>query len=421
MNIIEKILWKHNIEKRGRVGPGDLVRTKVDKAIILDMAALHMEFLRNPPRRLFDPKKVAIVFDHYVPSPNIEITTGTGKIRKMARKWRVGEFYDYGRGGISHTLAGERGWLLPGRIIANTDSHTIASGAYNSIGRGLGTPELMQVLCEGTTWFLVGETVNVEFNNKLKNGSEAKDIFLTLANDIGEVPNDNIEFTGLGISSLSIDERAVISTMCAELSAEFAVFPYDSELQEYLKGRAETIYKPVKSDKDAEYRDFFQFDLHDIRPMVALPDTVSRNVKEVREVEGIPIDQATIGSCANGRLSDLRVAAKILKGKKIHDKVRLIVTPSTQQIYLEAYRMGYISTIVEAGGIVTNSTCGSCFGGHMGIVGPDEIVITSTTRNFKGRMGSRDAKIYLASSATVTASAISGKITDPREFLSEAI
>lgn len=420
MNIVEKILLKHSIEKKERIAPGDLVKTSVDKAILLDMAALHGEFLRNPPKQLFNPDKVAIVFDHYVPSPNVDITTGTGKIRRLAEKWGVKEFYDYGRGGISHALAGERGWILPGRIIANTDSHTIASGAYNSIGRGLGTPELMQVLCEGTTWFLVGETVKVEFSNKLKDGSEAKDVFLRLANDVGEIPNDNIEFTGLGISSLSIDERAVISTMCAELGAEFAVFPYDSKLEGYLKGRAESEYSPVTSDKEAEYRDIYQFDLSDIRPMVALPDSVSRNVKEARDLENVVIDQATIGSCANGRLSDLRIAAKILKGKKIHSSVRLIVTPSTQQIYLEAQKMGYISTIVEAGGIVTNSTCGSCFGGHMGVVGPSETVITSTTRNFKGRMGSRDAKIYLASSATVASSAIAGKITDPREFLEKA-
>ena len=207
--------------------------------------------------------------------------------------------------------------------------------------------------------------------------------------------------------------------MC-ELSAEFAAFPYDNVLETYVKDRAESTFHPVYPDTDADYVRQFDVDLNCLEPMVALPDSVSRNARNVREVEGIHIDQATIGSCANGRLSDLEVASRILEGRKVSRDTRLIVTPSTQHIYLEAERLGYIRKIAEAGGLVTNSTCGSCFGGHMGLLGPGENGITSTTRNFKGRMGSRDAKIYMASSATVAASAVEGKITDPRKYLAGA-
>ena len=420
MNIIEKILAQHRTNGYGDVCPGDIVKVSVDKTIMLDIAGMHPELIKNPPKRVFDPRKVAIIFDHFVPAPTTEIAEGTSKIAGLAAKWGIDDFYGYGRGGISHTLAAEKGWLLPGRIIANTDSHTIATGAYNSIGRGLGMPELMQVLCTGQTWFIVGETNRVNLFGTLAVGVEAKDIFLTLANQIGDIPNQNIEFGGDGIRNLTIDERAVVSTMCAELSAEFAAFPYDNVLETYVKDRAESTFHPVYPDTDADYVRQFDVDLNCLEPMVALPDSVSRNARNVREVEGIHIDQATIGSCANGRLSDLEVASRILEGRKVSRDTRLIVTPSTQHIYLEAERLGYIRKIAEAGGLVTNSTCGSCFGGHMGLLGLGENGITSTTRNFKGRMGSRDAKIYMASSATVAASAVEGKITDPRKYLAGA-
>lgn len=417
MNIIEKILAEHNVEGKGNVSPGDIVRVSVDKAVMLDMAGLHPEFLRNPPKKVFDPRKVAIVFDHFVPAPSVDVASGTAKIREIARKWGIKQFYDFGRGGISHALAGEKGWLLPGRIIANTDSHTIATGAYNSIGRGLGMPELMQVLSTGETWFIVGETVRANLEGSLNRGVEAKDIFLKLAGEIGDIPNMNIEFSGSGIGKLSIDERAVVSTMCAELSAEFAAFPYDSRLEAYLGKRAESAYRRVEPDSGTDYADKRTFDLSDLEPMVALPDAVARNVKNVSEAGDVPVDQATIGSCANGRLSDLASAAEILDGRKVNPDVRLIVTPSTQSIYMEAERLGYISKIVRAGGVVTNPTCGSCFGGHMGLLGDGETAITSTTRNFRGRMGSRDARIYMGSSATVAASAVEGRIADPRKYM----
>lgn len=417
MNTVERILAMHSTEGYREVFPGDIVKVGVDKAIILDMSALHPEFIDNPPKQPFDASKVAIVFDHFVPSPSIEVANAVKKLRELARKWGVKSFYDFGRGGISHTLAAEEGWLLPGRLVANTDSHTCATGAYDCLGRGLGTPELMQVLCTGETWFMVGKTNRVGLEGSLHRGVEAKDVFFKLASMTGGIQNENLEFMGPGIGSLSIDERAVISTMCAEIDVEFVVFPFDGVLAAYLEGRSEGNFTPVGPDADAQYKEEYSVDLSTLSPLVAIPDAVQGNIKDISEVEGTPIDQAVIGSCANGRLSDLKTASEILEGKKVDRGVRLIVTPATQWIYLEAERLGYLEKIVRAGGMITNPTCGSCFGGHMGLLGAGDVCVTSTTRNFKGRMGSRDARIYLASSSTVAASAITGRISDPRLVL----
>lgn len=417
MNIIEKILYLHSVDKSGKVEPGDIVRVNVDLAVLLDMAGLHPEFLRNPPKSVFDPDKVAIIFDHLVPAPTTDVADGDRKIRKLVQRWGIKNFYDYGRGGISHALLSQEGLIGSGMIVANTDSHTIAMGAYNSLGRGLGMPELIQVLCTGETWYIVGNTIKVNLNGKLPLGTEAKDVFLKMARDIGDATDQNIEFHGSGIESLSIDERAVISTMCAELGAEFAVFPFDSLLQEYMAEKGLSLHRMVRPDPGTVYKSEYDINLSDLEPMVALPDFVSGNVRSVSELGDIHVDQATIGSCANGRLHDLEIAARILRGRKVNKNTRLIVTPATQNIYRQALKLGYVSDITEAGGIVTNATCGSCFGGHMGLLGENEVGITSTTRNFKGRMGSRSASIYIASSATVAASAIEGRITDPRKYL----
>ena len=418
--MIEKILQAHSFAGNKAVAPGDIVDVSVDRVIMLDIAGLHPELVNNPPKAAFDPSKMAVIFDHFAPAPSIEVATGTSKIRKLAHRLGVDDFYDYGRAGISHAFAAEKGWLLPGRIIANTDSHSIAAGAYNMLSRGLGTPELLQVICTGRTWFSVGETVNVELNGKIRSPTESKDVFLRMARDIGDLPNDNIEFSGDGITEMTMDQRSVISTMCAELSAEFAIFPYDNVLRNYLENRAEAPFHPVYPDANTSYSKYFSFDMGEIPPMVAFPDSVSRNTKPVSEIGNTPVDQCIIGSCANGRIEDLESAARILNGRKVNPDTRLIVTPATPEIYRTAIRLGYIGKITDAGGMVTNPTCGSCMGGHMGILAEGETAITSTTRNFKGRMGSREAKIYMASSATVAASAVRGCITDPSEFIGGA-
>lgn len=418
MNIIEKILLNHSVDKSLKeIGPGDIATVSVDRVMMLDIAGQHPELLQNPPAKAFDPDKLAVIFDHFVPAPNVEMSRGTSKIRELARRLKVRDFYDYGRAGISHTFAAENGWFLPGRIVANTDSHSVAAGAYNMLSRGLGTPEIMQVICTGRTWFSVGETIGVELDGKLKKGSEAKDIFFTLANETGDIPNRNLEFSGNGVQNLSVDERAVISTMSAELSVEFAVFPSDRVLRKYLENRAESAYTEIIPDAGESHSREIYADVSEVLPMVALPDSVANNTKPVSELQDVHVDQCTIGSCANGRLEDLASAARILDGRKVHNGTRLIVTPATQSIYAQAVELGYVRKIVDAGGLVTNPTCGSCMGGHMGLLSDGEVAVSSTTRNFKGRMGSREARIYLASSATVAASAINGHLTDPTEFL----
>ncbi|GGM75940.1 3-isopropylmalate dehydratase large subunit [Thermogymnomonas acidicola] len=415
MNMVEKILAEHS--GLSTVSPGDIVNVSVDRAILLDIAGLHPELVRNPPKRPFDPDRVSIVFDHFVPPATVELAEGTSKIRKLARAWGIRNFYDAGRGGISHALGAELGWFVPGSIIANTDSHSVAAGAFNCLSRGLGTPELMQVLCTGRTWFIVGETVRIDFQGGLRKGVEAKDAFFEIARRVGDISNMNIEFGG-DMHSLSMDDRSSISAMTAELGVEFSIFEHDSVLSSYLSGRVGN-YRPVAPDAGAPYAQTHTVDLGELEPMVAVPHNVVGNVRPVGDVQGTRIDQAVIGSCANGRLHDLEVAARILKGRKVNRDVRLIVTPATVNIYREALELGYIKAIAEAGAVVTNPTCGSCFGGHMGLLAPGEVAVTSTTRNFRGRMGSRDASIFLASSATVAASALNGYISDPREVMAQ--
>ncbi len=411
MNTIEKILKNHSIDKPQEVSPGDIVTVNVDKAIIVDMAALHPEFINNPPIKPFDKDKIAIIFDHFVPAPNIEIANRVDKLRKLARLWNITDFYDIGRGGISHVLSSEKGWLKPGSIIANTDSHTISTGAFNVLGRGLGTPELMGIIATGKTWFMVGNTININFENKLPEKSSAKDIFFKMVEQIGDIPNDNIEFHGEGIKYLDMDQRSSISTMCAEMSAEFAIFPFDGILSNYLEAHSIHNVNPIYPDNDAIYSKTYDMDLNEIEPMVAFPDRIINNVKPVSEIGKIEINSAIVGSCANGRLSDLKDIAMVLKNKKVNRNVRFIVTPATMDIYNEALRLGYISDIVESGAIVTNPTCGACLGGHMGVSSENDVVISSTTRNFKGRMGSPASKIYLGSSRTVALSAVNGYIS----------
>ena len=410
MNIVEKILKLHS-EDIKEVGPGDIITVNVDKVIITDMAALHPEFINNPPLMPFDSDKIAIIFDHFVPSPNIEISNRINKLRKLVNLWNVMDFYDSGSSGISHVLAAEKGFLKPGSLIANTDSHTIAVGAFNTLGRGLGTPEIMNIIATGKTWFLVGETMKVNLNGKIKNNASSKDVFFSIAKSTGDIPNNNIEFHGDGIKHLTMDERSSISTMCAELSAEFSVFPYDGVLKNYMQSINVYNYEPVEPDGNANYYKIYDIDMDEVEPMVALPDRIINNIKPISEINQTEINVCIIGSCANGRLSDLKDAAEILHNNKVNKNVRLIVTPASTKIYQEALKLGYIDEIVKAGGLVTNPTCGACLGGHMGVVGDEDTVISSTTRNFKGRMGSSEAKIYIASAKSVAVSSIKGTIS----------
>jgi len=298
--------------------------------------------------------------------------------------------------------------------LACADSHTCAAGAYNTAARGLGPAEIYSIMCTGTTWFQVAPTVRYEFDGAKADAVSGKDIFLHIANEYGDAPNLNLEFGGPGLAGLPMHDRRTIATQCAEVSADFGTFEPDDVLESFLAKRGITGYEAAAPDSDAAYQEVRPVDLSKLEPYVARPGTVSRNGLPVSRLDGQKVDQAFIGSCANGQLEDLQIAAEVLRGKTVAPGVRLLVTPASQAVYREAMRLGYLQDLADAGAVITNSTCGACFGYHMGVLGPNEVCITSSTRNFTGRMGSTEAEIFMASPATVAASAITGYITDPR-------
>ena len=300
-----------------------------------------------------------------------------------------------------------------------SNSHTCASGAFNCAARGIGGPDLLAAVTTGKTWFRLGETIRYDLSGALRPGVSAKDLFLHLAGTFGHHTNQNVEFGGPALARLGIDARRTVAAMGAELSAEFATFEPDERLLAYVRERNPAPFTPQYPDADAAYAERREVKLDDIEPLVALPDAVIRNSVPVAEIAGEKIHQAFIGSCANGTLDDLAEAARVLKGRKVAAGVRLIVTPNTQRVYSAALKAGYIDTLIDAGAVVTPATCGACFGGHMGVLGPGETCITASTRNFKGRMGDPSARIYMASPATVAASAIAGHISGASEMVGE--
>jgi 3-isopropylmalate/(R)-2-methylmalate dehydratase large subunit len=409
MTMIEKILAR--AAGRDTVAVGDTVVVDVDMTVLIDLqfSAGWIE-----PRKIADPDKVAVVMDHAVPAPTLQDATGGTIARRFVKQFGIEKFFDVGRHGICHQVIAENGLALPGQVLACTDSHTCAAGAYNCAARGLGIAEVLSVMCTGKTWFTIAPTIRYELKGQLPPHVSGKDVFLHIAGTYGDATNHNLEYGGPGLKSLPMSDRRTIATQGAELSADFSIFGMDETCRDFLQTVSSAPFRAVDADADARYSHTRAVDLNSLAPYVALPGTVSNNAVPVTELENRTLDQCFIGSCANGQLDDLRVAADILRGKQVADRVRLIVTPASQAVYREAMRLGYLQDIADAGGVVTNSTCGACFGYHMGVVGPGEVCLTSSTRNFRGRMGSPDAEIFMGSPATVAASALTGVITDPR-------
>ncbi|MFI9382119.1 aconitase/3-isopropylmalate dehydratase large subunit family protein [Kutzneria sp. NPDC052558] len=405
MTMIERILARR--AGAAEVRAGDTVTVDVDMTVLIDLQFATMWL---PPLRIADPDRVAIVMDHAVPAPTVKDAAGGPHARKFAAQFGIERFYDVGRHGICHQVIAENGLARPGEILACTDSHTCAGGAYNTAARGLGPAEVYSILCTGRTWFQASPTIRYELQGALPNGVSGKDVFLHIANAFGDATAMNLEYGGPGLASIPLPDRRTIATQGAELSADFSTFAHDDVLAEHFETLGVTGFEPAHADPDAAYVEVREIDLSALVPYVARPGTVSRNGIPVSEVEPRTIDQAFIGSCANGQLDDLRIAADVLRGKQVSPGVRLIVTPASQRVYRDAMRLGYLQDIADAGGVVTNATCGACFGYHMGVVGPGEVCLTSSTRNFTGRMGSPEAEIYLASPATVAASAVAGHI-----------
>ena len=413
MTAIEKILARNS--GLARVRPGDIVTTKVETVILFDNN--FMETSWREILHVHDPAKIVVVFDHRAPASHVLSAKAHQTGRAFVKQFGIERFHDIGfHQGISHALVADHGYGLPGTVLLCSDSHTCSAGVFNLAARGVGAPDMTYAVAKGETWFRVGETIRYDLCGALRPGVSAKDVFLHLANTHGDHATMNVEYGGPALAGLSMNARRTISTMSAELSVEFATFEPDQIMIDYVQARTDAPFEPVWPDTNADYADKRVIDLNLIEPLVALPDAVLNNARAVGDVAGTDIDQAFIGSCANGTLDDLAVAARVLAGRRVADGIRLVVTPATQSIYRAAMAEGYIQTIVEAGGVVTNATCGACGGGSMGLLGPGEICITASTRNFKGRMGDAAARIYMASPATVAASAIAGVIASPMDY-----
>ena len=415
--IIQKILA--GASEGACVVPGDIVVVNVDTAVLLDTN--FMPHVWREVLKLADPEKVVVVFDHKVPPPNRVSAEAHITGREFVKRFGIKRFHDIGRDvGISHVLVTDRAYALPGTVLVCADFYTCAAGAFNCAARGVGVPEMVYAVTTGKTWFRLGETIRYDLVGRLQLGVTTKDVFLQVAAAFGDHTNQNMEFGGPGLASLSLSARRTIATQAAEVGAEFATFEADSLLLDYVRAHNPAPFKAQHPDLDAVYADRRMLDLSIIEPLVALPDAVSKNAVPVGRVAGEAIQQAFIGSCANGSLDDFALAAGIVAGKQVAPGVRFVVTPGSQAIYRDAVKAGYVATLVEAGAIVTNSTCGACAGGHMGVVGPGETCITASTRNFKGRMGDPTARIFMASPATVAASALTGFITHPGPYMREA-
>jgi 3-isopropylmalate/(R)-2-methylmalate dehydratase large subunit len=411
MTMIQKILAR--AAGVDSVQVGEFVVCDVDMTVLID---LQFATLWVNPTRIADPDRLAVIMDHAVPAPTINDADGGVRARKFVEEFAIEQFFDVGQHGICHQVIAENGLAHPGEVLTCTDSHTCAAGAYNNAARGLGPAEVYSIMCTGKTWFQIAPTIRYELTGARPGVVTGKDIFLHVAGTYGDATNHNLEFGGPGLASVPMNDRRTIATQGAEVSADFTTFPADELCRSFIEARSDRPYAAADPDPDATYADVRTVDLSSLEPYVARPGSVASNAVPVSEIERRRVNQCFIGSCANGQLEDLRIAAAVLDGRHVAPGVRLIVTPASQAVYVDAVKEGLVETIAAAGAIVTNSTCGACFGYHMGLLGAGEVCLTASTRNFRGRMGSPDAEIYMASPYTVAAAAIAGEIVDPREI-----
>lgn len=397
------------------VEAGEYVIAPIDCAMLHEGFAMSwLQLMGAGISEIWDPKKVVVLFDHYTPAPTERLATAHMMIRNAVQGAGIKAFYGE-REGICHQVMMEKGHVRPGDLIVGTDSHTCTYGALCAAGTGIGTTEMAYVLARGELWFLVPETVRFVFNGKLGRKVYAKDIILHIAGKFGtEVAQYMaVEFSGSSAQAIDIEGRMTISNMAVEIGAKFGFFEADEKTLAFLAERAEGASN-FSADRDAQYSATHEIDLASLEPMVACPHSID-NVKPASQLKGVQVHQAILGSCTNGRYGDLKVAAEILKGKKLPSSVRLYIYPASRDTYLQAVKNGLAEVFLEAGAVICNPSCGPCFGAHTGLLAPGETCISSTNRNFKGRMGSSEAEVYLASPATVAASALRGAITDPRE------
>jgi 3-isopropylmalate/(R)-2-methylmalate dehydratase large subunit len=417
--IAEKILSKKNIEGK-EVKAGDIILGKPDVILINDASGplAFIQFKKIGAKKVADPQSVVMVLDHFSPPPSLSAAEDFKEIRIFVQEHGIPNFFEMGSG-IEHTLLPERGFIKPGSLIIGGDSHTTTYGAFNAFGTGLGSTDIAVALALGYTWFLVPESQRFEFEGERMPFVSGKDLILRVIKDIGVdgATYQSMEFAGSGLLQFNMDEYMALCNMAVEAGAKAGIVEANENIAKWAVSKFGYLPELVRADEGAEYVNVIKYNLSEIdEPLVAKPHSPG-NVVGVSEVEGIRVDQVYIGNCANGTLTDLRQAAFVLKGRHVAKGTRLIVVPATQQIYKQAIKEGLIDIFLEAGAVISPPTCGACFGGHMGLLADGEVAITTTNRNFRGRMGSAKAEIYLANAFVAAASAVTGYITNPKKIV----
>ena len=416
MTLIEKILAAH--ADRKKVSPGEFINARIDLILANDITApiAIIEFRRIGVDKVFDPKKIVMVADHFVPNKDIASAEQAKLMREFCREQGIG-YLEVGQGcGIEHVLLPEQGWVLPGDVTIGADSHTCTYGALGAFATGMGSTDVAAAMATGDIWMRVPPTIKIIYHGSLGKWISGKDLILYTIGDIGVdgALYSSIEFTGEAIDSLSMDGRFTMANMTVEAGAKAGLFRVDNKTQLYIKPKAKRSYLVYEADNDAEYARVIEYDVSSIEPQVAMPHSPD-NVRPVSQAGDVEIDQVVIGGCTNGRIEDLRVAAQILDSKKVNPRLRCIIIPGTQQVYMDALNEGIIGTFIKVGAVVSTPTCGPCLGGFMGVLAAGERCVSTTNRNFIGRMGSPESEVYLTNPAVAAASAITGRISSPEE------
>lgn len=417
MTITEKILAAH--AGLDRVAPGEMIQVQVDLALANDITGpLAVEkFHEIGVESVHDRDRVVFVADHFTPCKDVESARHCRKIREFARRKGLTHYYEGGEAGVEHALLPEKGLVVPGDLVVGADSHTCTYGALGAFSSGVGSTDLAAVMATGEIWLKVPETLKIVFQGALRSGVEAKDLILFLIGKIGVegARYCTLEFSGETVSRLDVAGRMTMANMAVEAGAKSGIFAPDRKVEIYLQGRAERKGTFYQSDDSAEYRDIKSFDVSGLEPQVAMPFSPD-NVMPVRDAGHIPVDQVVIGSCTNGRIEDLRSAARVLKGRRAESFVRLLVLPATQECYRKAMAEGLIDIFLDAGAVIGPPTCGPCLGGHMGILAEGERAVATTNRNFPGRMGASGSEVFLTNPAVAAASAVLGRLGSPEEL-----
>ncbi|MCT8978410.1 3-isopropylmalate dehydratase large subunit [Clostridium sp. CX1] len=417
MTMTQKILAAHAAVDSAKAG--ELIMAKIDLVLGNDITTpvAIREFNKIGAEKVFDKNKIAIVPDHFTPNKDIKSAEQCKCVREFAYDKDIENYFEIGQMGIEHALIPEKGLVVSGDVIIGADSHTCTYGALGAFSTGVGSTDMGAAMAVGETWFRVPEAIKFILKGKLNSWVSGKDLILHIIGMIGVdgALYQSMEFTGEGIKNLSMDDRFTVANMAIEAGAKNGIFEVDEKTIEYMKEHSKKNYTIFKADEDAKYSKVIEIDLGTVKPTVAFPH-LPENTRTIDEVGDVAIDQVVIGSCTNGRISDMRVAAEILKKRKINPRVRTIIFPATQKIYLQAIREGLIEIFIEAGAVVSTPTCGPCLGGHMGILAKGERAVATTNRNFIGRMGHTESEVYLASPAVAAASAITGKISSPEEI-----